>query len=101
MSEELSSTILPILWPLPNDTIVTIKGSGIQDESQRTKAEVAVKDYVEKAAEDREMAMLTARHYRDKVENLQLENEKLKHEINASLHRVRNLWCNKLQSMHR
>jgi len=96
MNEELSSVILPVLGPLPDDTSVTIKGSGIQDTSQRTKAEVAVKRYVEKAVEDRDMAMLTARRFRDKVENLELENEKLKYEINASLHRVRNFWRNKV-----
>ena len=38
--------------------------------------------------------MLTAWRFRDKVENLELENEKLKYEINASLHRVRNFWHN-------
>lgn len=96
MSEELSSILLPMLGPLPNDTIVTIEGSGIQDTSQRTRAEVAVKDYVEKAVEDRDMAMLTARRFRDKVETLELENEKLKYEMNASLHRVRNFWRNKV-----
>ena len=59
MSEGLSSVILPLLGPLPNDTLVTIKGSGIQDASQRTKT-VAVKHYVGKVVEDREKAMLTA-----------------------------------------
>jgi len=96
MNEELSSVILPVFGPLSDDTSVTIKGSGIQDTSQRTKAEMAVKHYVEKAVEDREMAMLTARRFRDKVENLELENEKLKYEINASLHCVGNFWCNKV-----
>ena len=57
---DLSSVILPIFGPLPNDTLFTIKGSGIQDTSQRTKAKVAVKHYIGKVVEDCEMAMLTA-----------------------------------------
>ena len=96
VSEELSSVLLPILGPLPNDTSVTIKGSGIQDASQKTKAEVAVKHYVQNAVEDREMAILTARRFREKAERLELENEKLKYEMNASLHRVRSFWRNKV-----
>jgi len=47
-SKELDSIILPILGSLPDDVSISIKGSGIYNCAQQTKAEVAVKQYVEK-----------------------------------------------------
>jgi len=95
-SKELDSITLPILGSLPNDVSISIKGSGIYNFAQQTKAEVAVKQYVERIVEDRNMATLAARRLRDKVDHLQLENEKLKYEMQVSTHRIRSFWRNKI-----
>ena len=59
--------------------------------------ELTVKDYGNKLIKDCDMAITTAQSYREKMEALHIENQKLNCEMHDRVQRIRNLWRNKIE----
>ena len=90
----LNSIELPVFGPLPEGVSITI--NGINDPVEKYVNELTVKDYVSKLIEDRDMAITTAQSYREKVEALNIENQKLNCEMHDRVQRIRTFWRNKI-----
>ena len=91
---DLNSLLLPMFGPLPEGASVTIKG--IDNPFEKHRGEVAVKKYISKLVEDRDVAMATAQSYRNRMEVLEVENQKLTCEMHSRVQRIRTFWRNKV-----
>ena len=90
----LNSIVLPVFGPLPEGSSVTI--NGIDNPVEKHVNELAVKECVNKLIEDRDMAITTAKSYRDKMEALHIENQKLICEMHDRVQQIRSFWRNKI-----
>lgn len=91
---DLKSVVFPMFGPLPSGASVTIKG--IDNPFEKFIGELTVKNYVSKLVEDRDVAMATAQSYRDRMEVLEIENQKLICEMHDRVQRIRTFWWNKV-----
>ena len=64
---DLNSLVLPMFGPLPEGASDTIRG--IDNPFEKHIGEVAVKKYISKLVEDRDVAMATGQSYRNRMEN--------------------------------
>ena len=79
----LNSIVLPVFGPLPEGASVTI--DGIEDPMKNHISKLAVKEYVAKLIEDRDMVMSTAQCYRDKMEELEMKKSQTYCEMHDSV----------------
>ena len=93
---DLNSLVLPMFGPLPEGASVTIKGIDNLFEKHIGDTEVAVKKYISKLVEDHDVAMATAQSYRNRMEVLEVENQKLTCEMHSRVQRIRTFWRNKV-----
>ena len=59
--------------------------------------ELTVKDYGNKLIKDCDMAITTAQSYREKMEALHIENQKLNCEMHDRVQQIRTLWRIKIE----
>ena len=82
-SSELDSIVLPSHGILPKDIKVSI--NGINDSLLKITSEAELKCYIYETIQDKELAILKARLYRDQVESLQEENRNVVSTMNKRI----------------
>ena len=93
-SSELDSIVLPSHGILPKDIKVSI--NGINDSLLKITSEAELKCYIYETIQDKELAILKARSYRDQVESLQEENRNVVSTMNKRIQAVTTFWRNKI-----
>ena len=93
-SSEVDSIVLPLHGMLPKDIKVLI--NGIDDSLLKITSEAELKSYIYQTIQDKELAILKARLYRDQLESLQEEKRNIVSTMNERIQAVRTFWRNKI-----